>query len=160
MSHDDLATHLREVFGFFEQSGLMSLDHLPTAVRAMDLNPSDKQLSDWKKQVDSNGTGSIDFAAFSELVTEHLDTRDTREAMLHAFKVLDKTGSGVVHTKELRALLTSMGERYTDEEFDALVAFDDRDGVINYAALTDRMLTPFRQLRADASGHPTTTTPF
>lgn len=41
---------------------------------------------------------------------------DAEREIRDAFKVFDKDGKGTVPTSELRAVLTSMGERLTEEE--------------------------------------------
>lgn len=41
---------------------------------------------------------------------------DAEREIRDAFKVFDKDGKGTVATSELRAVLTSMGEKLTEEE--------------------------------------------
>lgn len=43
------------------------------------------------------------------------------EPIIAAFKALDNAGSGKVDSDELKSLLVSMGERFTDEEADKLI---------------------------------------
>eukprot|EP00667_Euglena_gracilis_P025283 EG_transcript_29577 len=147
MSEDVTVAQAREIFNFFEKNGTMHLNHLPTAVRAMNLNPSEKQLVEWREELDSSRTGLVSFEKFKTFVLEQLQSGpDTKEMLMNAFKVLDKAGSGFVETKELKALMTSMGEKYTDEEFEELVRFSNRNGFIKYSEFADRLLLSYQQL--------------
>ena len=49
------------------------------------------------------------------------DQVDTLESVLEAFRVFDKNLNGTVSTNEFRHIMTSMGEKYTDDEFRELV---------------------------------------
>eukprot|EP00668_Euglena_longa_P011288 GGOE01013679.1.p1 GENE.GGOE01013679.1~~GGOE01013679.1.p1 ORF type:complete len:165 (-),score=43.55 GGOE01013679.1:152-622(-) len=147
MSDDVLVAQAREIFNFFEKNGMMHLNHLATAVRAMNLNPSEKQLAEWRDELDTSHTGLLSFENFKVFVLEQLKlSPDTKEMLMNAFKVLDKAGCGFVETKELKALMTSMGEKYTDEEFEELVRFSNRNGFIKYSEFVDRLLLSYQQL--------------
>lgn len=47
---------------------------------------------------------------------KHHKEVDAAKEMRDAFKVFDKDNKGEVSTSELRAVLTSMGEKLTEEE--------------------------------------------
>mmetsp|Transcript_109141 Transcript_109141/g.189091 ORF Transcript_109141/g.189091 Transcript_109141/m.189091 type:complete len:164 (-) Transcript_109141:1051-1542(-) len=148
MAKDDEArlTQLREIFGFFEQGGVMQMSNLPTAIRAMDLNPSEKQLIDWQRELDQ-GSGTIDFDTFRTFMLKQLNEGlDTKEMLINAFRVFDKAGCGFIETKELRSVMMSMGEIYTEEEFAELIRHSDNDGWIKYEQLADRLLMTYQAL--------------
>lgn len=63
--------------------------------------------------------------------------------MLDAFRVFDKDLNGTVSTNEFRHIMTSMGEKYTEDEFRELIQGFDNNGVIEYQALAKKMLLPF-----------------
>ena len=46
---------------------------------------------------------------------------DAEEELLEAFKVLDPEGFGYINSTELRNVLTSLGEKLTDEELDDMI---------------------------------------
>lgn len=149
---DDIKlSQLREIFGFFEQNGVMAMSNLPTAIRAMDLNPSEKQLQEWMKELDTGST-VLDFQRFCEFMMKQLEeTQDTKHMLVNAFKVFDKAGCGFIETKELKAMMMSMGELYTEEEFNELVRQNDNDGWIKYADLADRLLMSYQALGDELS---------
>uniref|UniRef100_A0A7S4GJB4 EF-hand domain-containing protein n=1 Tax=Eutreptiella gymnastica TaxID=73025 RepID=A0A7S4GJB4_9EUGL len=144
---DAKVTQLREIFGFFEQNGVMDISNLPTAVRAMDLNPSEKQLKAWNEELKQSNDGLIDFTQFRTFMMSILDdSGDTKETIMNAFKVFDKAGCGFIETKELKTVMMSMGEKYSEKEFDELVRHHNSDGWIKYSDLADRLLLSYQQL--------------
>eukprot|EP00992_Anisonema_acinus_P012534 TRINITY_DN8179_c0_g1_i1.p2 TRINITY_DN8179_c0_g1~~TRINITY_DN8179_c0_g1_i1.p2 ORF type:complete len:154 (+),score=72.84 TRINITY_DN8179_c0_g1_i1:57-518(+) len=146
MDDEQRTAQLRECFGFFERNGLMSLDDLPTALRAMNLNPSERQLVEFRKELDS-GNGAIDFVKFKAFMLPQLEEDpDTKDMLLNAFKIFDKNGLGFIQTAELKHVMTGLGERYSDAEFDELVRAVDRDGFIQYDEFADRLLMTYQQL--------------
>ena len=60
--------------------------------------------------------------------------KDTEDTLREAFKVFDKDGNGYISSAELRHVMTSLGERLTDEEVDDMIkeADIDGDGQVNY----------------------------
>lgn len=55
--------------------------------------------------------------------------------LTEAFKVFDKNGDGKIDPKELRHVMTNLGEKLTDDEVDEMIraADEDGDGMVNYA---------------------------
>jgi hypothetical protein len=68
---------LRDVFALFANKGLHGTHHgtlsistkdLGTVIRSLDQNPSEAEIQDWVKEVDPDGTGSIGFDEFVNLI--------------------------------------------------------------------------------------------
>ena len=57
------------------------------------------------------------------------------EEMDQAFRMFDKDGDGYIDARELRHLLTNLGEKLTDLEVDEMIreVDIDGDGKVNYA---------------------------
>eukprot|EP00906_Rhabdomonas_costata_P025600 RCo036589 len=143
----ETVAQLKECFGFFERNGQLSLNDLPTVMRAMNINPSEKQVQEYKSKLDTTGTGSISWEAFQQFIAPLLgDEPDTKELLLSAFKVFDTNGMGFVQTSALRHVMTTLGEKYTDEEFEELIKGVDQEGYIKYDEFADRLLMTYQQL--------------
>jgi len=85
-------------------------------------------------EVDSDGSGSIEFPEFLLLMALHTNQDMTEEEMREAFRVFDKDADGNIPEAELRNILASLGEDITEEEIEELIlaADADGDGGINY----------------------------
>ena len=58
-----------------------------------------------------------------------------------AFKNFDKDGSGMINSAELRHLLTTLGERLTDDEVEQLLnGLEDKHGNVNYEEFVRMLL--------------------
>lgn len=67
---------------------------------------------------------------------------DSQEEIEEAFKVFDKDGNGYISSTELRHVMTSLGEKLTDEEVDEMIREADvnGDGQINYQEFVKMMV--------------------
>lgn len=68
---------------------------------------------------------------------------DSQEEIQEAFKVFDKDGNGYISAAELRHVMTSLGEKLTEEEVDEMIreADIDQDGQINYEEFVKMMVS-------------------
>ena len=53
---------------------------------------------------------------------------DSEEEIREAFKVFDRDNNGFISAAELRHVMTSIGEKLTDEEVDEMIREADQDG--------------------------------
>ena len=70
--------------------------------------------------------GKVDLGKFRQLVQPLQGVNYTKQ-LEEAFNTIDKEGSGFIMATELHHLLTRMGDRITDEEFNALLEELDID---------------------------------
>ena len=85
-------------------------------------------------EVDKDGSGKIEFKEFLDLFTQKMKDPDSEEDLIEAFKIFDKDGNGVISANELRHVMTTLGEKLSQEEADEMIkeADIDGDGHINY----------------------------
>jgi len=63
-------------------------------------------------------------------------------SLVQAFSVFDKDGNGFIAVSELRSIYMSFGEKFTEAEVDeAMAAFDDGSGMVNYTEVAQMMLS-------------------
>ena len=55
------------------------------------------------------------------LKVKNMSEADAEEELLEAFKILDPEGFGYVNSAELRNVLTSLGEKLTDDDLDEMI---------------------------------------
>lgn len=131
---------MKEAFDLLQKDGKIPKASVPTALRAAGLNPSEEKI----KEIMTTAT-DLDMAAYEALVQKHDDKSDTHEAVMEAFRVFDKEMAGTVSVQEFRHIMTTMGEKYTEEEFRDLIQGFDDNGLIHYEKFVQKMLAPFTE---------------
>uniref|UniRef100_A0ACD6A927 Uncharacterized protein n=1 Tax=Avena sativa TaxID=4498 RepID=A0ACD6A927_AVESA len=126
----------QEAFSIFDKNddGCISLEELFAVTRSLGLEPTDQELNDMMREVDTDGNGVIDFQEFLNLIARKIKDGDDDEELKEAFEVLDKDQNGFISPVELRAVMISLGEKMTDEEVEQMIneADTDGDGQVNY----------------------------
>lgn len=112
----------REAFNLFDKdnSGSISPNELATVMKSLGLSPSDTEITDLMNEIDQDGNHEIDFEEFLTLMARQADTRDSAQEIIEAFKVFDKNGDGYISLSELKHVFSSIGEKLSDEELEAM----------------------------------------
>ena len=68
------------------------------------------------------------------MMAKKMKESDGEEELREAFRVFDKDGNGFISGSELRHVMTTLGEKLTDDEVDEMIreADLDGDGMVNY----------------------------
>ncbi|XP_034323712.2 LOW QUALITY PROTEIN: uncharacterized protein [Magallana gigas] len=103
-------------------------------MRSLGQNPTESELQEMKQEVDVGGNGTIDFDEFPQMMGKKMKDTDSKEEMISALKVLNRDNTGLIQVRDLRLLMTNLGEKLTDEkvEENTWEADADWDGLINY----------------------------
>ncbi|KAL3913737.1 MAG: hypothetical protein SGARI_000502 [Bacillariaceae sp.] len=128
---DDQEMEMMDIFAKIGSS------EIAKACRAGGLNPSEADLKDWKSEVKSG----LDEAGFIKFMNRKFgESGDSTDEIIDAFQAFDTAGNGYISTKELKHILTTMGEKMTDTEVNTLISECDVDnGNISYAALANML---------------------
>ena len=70
-------------------------------------------VTDDSFQIDA---GIVEFDDFLKIVLEHRSTENTPNEIMAAFQLYDAQRHGYIDAKQLRYLLTNMGEKLTDKD--------------------------------------------
>ena len=78
--------------------------------------------------------GPLNFTMFLTLFGEKLSGTDPEDVIKNAFACFDEEGTGKIHEDKLRELLTTMGDRFSDEQVDNmfLAVTPDETGMFDY----------------------------
>ena len=106
------------------------------------------------EEVDTDGNGTIDFPEFLSMMARKMQDTDTevrrraaaarrrsrpaavltgarsaaQEEIREAFKVFDKDGNGFISAAELRHVMTTLGEKLSEDEVEEMIREADVDG--------------------------------
>ena len=84
------------------------------------------------------------------MMARKMKDTDSEEEIREAFKVFDRDNNGFISAAELRHVMTSIGEKLTDDEVDEMIREADQDG----DGRIDCMLQPPPELNVMSLGFP------
>ncbi|EDO44509.1 predicted protein [Nematostella vectensis] len=130
---------LTDVFSIYDTvgDGKVESAQLGEVMRAFDLNPTNVEVRKIIKEVDPEGTRRVSFDEFFPVYQSFKGKVARNKAksddFVDSLKVFDSDGSGFISAGELRHVLTSIGEKLSDEEADSLFqAVEYNQGQVNY----------------------------
>jgi len=133
----------KDAFSLFDRksTGLVPTSVLGDLLRAVGQNPTQAEV---QEIVDGLGQ-DVSYDAFLKVVSRPsgFNTAGSAQEFIQGFQVFDKEGDGYISTGELRYVLTSLGEKLTNEEVDELLKGleVDKDGRINYVDFVHTVLS-------------------
>lgn len=117
-------TELRDAFMLFDytKSGRINPRDLGPVVRSVGLKPSEAEIHEMQAECQRIGEDP-DLNTVVQLVSSKVTNPPSEkpEAFRDMFSIYDKDNRGSISVQEMRHLLTSVGEKLTDEEADQLL---------------------------------------
>lgn len=112
-------------------------------VRGCGENPTQARVDEIVKKA-NEGDGTISFEQFIS-VMQSIRTQDKRLSAADlegAFRVFDPEKKGRIHQDELRRVLTTLGEKLSEEEAEGFFSIVDTapDGTVDYIALSKKLI--------------------
>lgn len=125
---------MKNVFSKYSSGGRIGSSEIAKACRAGGLNPTEADLVLWKGEAKRG----LDQSGFTTFMSRKFDeTGDSVEEIIESFQSFDTQGTGRVTVKELKAILTTMGEKLSEKEFNILLdECDVENGAISYLQLS------------------------
>merc|ERR1711865_1270988 len=121
---------IREAFGLFDAdaSGSIDVRELKAAMRALGFEIKSEELKKMVSDVDTDGSGMIEFGEFLEMMTGKMGEKDSREDIEKVFKLFDDVNTNKVPFRNLARVAEELGENIDDEEMQDMINQADRDG--------------------------------
>ena len=129
LTEEELA-EFKEIFDLVDEDhgGSISKEELRKLMETLHLKPTDEELDAMMKEVDSDGSGDIDFNEFVTVMSRRVQADYTPEQLKAAFKVFetDNVPPGYVSTEVLEHALTTYGSEKLEpgEAIDLLATVD------------------------------------
>jgi len=148
---DQQKEEFRSAFDIFvedSEDGTISTKELGKVLRMLGQNPSEQELQEMVDEVDEDGSGTIDFEEFTQMMSmqlaaealQQIPERPEKE-LAEAFRVFDKNCDGYLDYDEIAVILDSCGEKFEEWEIKAFIAEGDKndDGKMDYEEWIDIM---------------------
>ncbi|KAL5195951.1 Calmodulin-like protein 8 [Glycine soja] len=143
---EDLIVEFLEAFCLFDRDGdgCITMEELASALRTLNQNnPRKEELQIMMNEVDMNGSGTIEFGQFLNLMARKMKKQsEAEEELKEAFKLFDKDQDGYISPTELLSAMRNIGVKITEEELEHMIRLADLDGDgrVNYEEFM-RMMT-------------------
>ncbi|XP_037591408.1 myosin light chain 6B-like [Cebus imitator] len=144
----DQLEEFKEAFKLFDRvgDGKILYSQCGDVMRALGQNPTNAEVLKilGNPKSDELKSRRVDFETFLPMLQAVAKNRDQgiHEDFLEGLHVFDKEGNGKVMGAELRHVLTTLGEKMTEEEVETVLAgHEDSNGCINYEAFLKHILS-------------------
>ena len=128
---------LKDAFNLYDMvgDGMIESANLGAVLRAVGENPTEAEVRKAVQLVDPDKNKRISFEEFVPVLmsVRSRRTKANTDDFIDSLKVFDNDSSGLITSGELRHVLTSLGEKISDAEYDVLLqGLEDNQGQVNY----------------------------
>ena len=125
------------------QEGNVNKQELANIFKAINIDASDEEIKEIIKKMDLEGKKQINYEEFLTIINQREKDVDEEEEVLKAFKVFDKEGNGLININELKDIMLSMGNNWSENEINEMFAEADidMDGYLNYEDFVRTMMS-------------------
>eukprot|EP01117_Protostelium_nocturnum_P009748 TRINITY_DN3485_c0_g1_i1.p1 TRINITY_DN3485_c0_g1~~TRINITY_DN3485_c0_g1_i1.p1 ORF type:complete len:159 (+),score=59.30 TRINITY_DN3485_c0_g1_i1:150-626(+) len=133
---EEMIVECRENFALFDKDGdgKINESELAIVMCAVGLSPTGAELQELLRSSRVSNDRLIEFNTFCRMVAIQQNRVVSESDILDAFRVFDKKKDGTISSAEMRHVLTTVGEKLTEDEVDEMLREADIDasGMINY----------------------------
>jgi len=135
MFNQDQIQEFKEAFNMIDHNrdGFIDNEDLHDMLASLGKDPTE----DYLEGMMSEAPGPINFTMFLTLFGERLQGTDPEDVIKNAFGCFDEENVGLIHEDRLRELLTTIGDRFTDDEVDEMYREAPiKNGMFDYTEFT------------------------
>ena len=126
---------IREAFNLFDTDGSGTIDpkELKAAMQSLGFEAKNATIYQMISDIDKDGSGSIDFDEFLDMMTAKISDRDSKEDINKVFSLFDADNKGSITLRDLKRVAKELGETMTEAELLEMIerADSDADGNIS-----------------------------
>ncbi|XP_062236384.1 myosin, light polypeptide 3, skeletal muscle [Platichthys flesus] len=137
----------KESFGLFDRIGdsQVGFNQVPDIMRALGQNPTNKDVIKilGNPSADDMANKRISFDDFLPMLKQ-VDAlpKGSYDDYVEGLRVFDKEGNGTVMGAELRIVLSTLGEKMTEDEIESLMTGqEDENGSVHYEAFVKHIMS-------------------
>merc|ERR1712167_376552 len=129
LSSDEVA-EMKEAFDLFDNdgSGAISVNELTSAMKSLGFDVKHAVVYNMVSDLDSDGSGEIEFDEFLEVMTAKISDKNTKEEIDRVFKLFDKDRNGTLEADDLSRVCKELGEEMSEEDVREVIQRADLDG--------------------------------
>ena len=105
----------------------ISTNMLGPALRAMKLNPLEREIINYISEFDKGGSGTLKKSQFITIYNRKKQDPDTLENLTKSLKFLDKSGTGLLSIQEFKYFMCKMGEPIAEVDLDDILKLAEID---------------------------------
>nr|BAB69822.1 myosin light chain 1 [Decapterus tabl] len=144
----DQVEDYKEAFGLFDRVGdsKVAYNQIADIMRALGQNPTNKEVAKLlgNPSAEDMTNKRVEFEGFLPMLQTIINSPNKAgyEDYVEGLRVFDKEGNGTVMGAELRIVLSTLGEKMTEAEIDALMTGqEDESGHVNYEAFVKHIMS-------------------
>ena len=118
---------IKEIFALFDKNsdGKVNTDELGTIVRALNMNPTEAEIIDMKKEIDKESKGCFKVEELIRLVKSKNHEKDSLSDLVDALKVFDTDHDDKLTIEEFKYAMMNMGEKMQEHEIEEIITDND-----------------------------------
>ncbi|NXL87050.1 CALL4 protein, partial [Alectura lathami] len=136
----------KECFSLYDkkQKGKIQAADLLAVMRCLGASPTPAEVQRHLHLHNIERNAELDFSTFLNIMYRQMKQEEPEKEILRALSMIDRQKRGVISAAELRAKLTRLGEKLSEEEVDDLLkeAKVAPDGTIRYEEFTRTICLP------------------
>ena len=125
----DEVQEVKDAFDLFDSdsSGAVSVNELVEAMQSLGLEQKNEAVFNMIKEIDTDGSGELEFQEFLEMMTARLTNKTPRADIERVFKLFDNDRTGEISLDNLKRVASELGEEVSNEELQEMVQRNDVD---------------------------------